>query len=365
MEKATKRTNVRPPAERTSSSNPSRVLKELIRTHNWRHANKPKNVSYKTMFERERFLKRFFRELAKLGCRIDPHSLGNRHIRRIVETWARQGLAASTIQTYFSFLRGFEQWICKTGMVREPAWYGLEPSQLKRTCVAGHDKTWSTNGVDVERVIAEMETSDPLVAAQLLLAVKFALRRKEAVMLCPHNAVVPAVVVPLEHQRARHFDHALYMFVGPGTKGGRNRYVAIDTPGKAAAIETAKRLVPSKDAYLARAHYSLKQNLEHFNYIMKKFGLVRRVRGVTGHGLRHEYANEAYTAQTGALSPVRGGERVAAPADTAARFAIAAHLGHSRKSIVSQYIGSPRTKASPAASGQSPTGKVDHLLRPK
>lgn len=81
-----------------------------------------------------------------------------------------------------------------------------------------------------------------------------------------------------------------------------------------------------------------------FYGVTKKIGLTRKQSGVTPHSLRHSHANREYERVTDRLSPVKGGTLAKddPEADRAARELVADELGHSRPSIASAYIGSPR-----------------------
>ena len=75
----------------------------------------------RTRDERRRFLFTFFKELRRdpeRSFRIDPRQLGDRHVQWAFKRWVERGLAPATIQTYLSFLRVFELWIGKPGMVK-------------------------------------------------------------------------------------------------------------------------------------------------------------------------------------------------------------------------------------------------------
>ena len=155
-----------------------------------------------------------------------------------------------------------------------------------------------------------MSAFDAYVGCQLLMALRFNMRAKEAVMCIPHAAEIDG---QLEIKR--------------GTKGGRQRFVPIDTAEKRAALEAAKRLVASKAASLGRPGKSLKQNLARLRYVMKKFGITKADLGITAHGLRHEYANDRYRQFAGAPSPVRGGPPIEREIDRAARLRLAEDSG--------------------------------------
>ena len=310
-------------------------LAQILAHFNRKHAIKDKDVSHKTREDREDFYFAFFRELRgndDVKMKVRPRNLTNRHIEFMVGRWVARGLEPGTIQLYLSYLRTFAEWTGHPGMVMPPAKYVDDPALVGRSYAAVKDKSWSAHNVIPETKIAEVSAFDCYVGCQLLLALRYDMRVKEAIMCMPHAAEVDG---QLEIKR--------------GTKGGRQRFVPIDTPEKRAALEAAKLLVGGKSANLGRPGKSLKQNIQRFRYVMKKFGITKADLGVTAHGLRHEYANDRYLQFVGAPSPVRGGPPIEREADRAARLRLAEELGHSRENITCAYLGAIRRQSSDAA----------------
>lgn len=300
-------------------------LARIVRHFNRKHAVKDKDVSHKTREDRKEFYFAFFAELrasAAAPMRVRPRNLGNRHIAFMVRRWVARGLEPGTIQLYLSYLRTFAEWIGHPGMVLTAEKYVDDPAMVQRSYAVAADKSWSAHGIVPDTKIAEVAAFDRYVGCQLLMALKFNLRVKEAIMCTPHTAEVDG---QLEVKR--------------GTKGGRLRFIPIDTPDKRAALEAAKRIADSPSASLGRPGKSLKQNLERFRYVMRKFGITKAELGVTAHGLRHEYANDRYAQFAGAASPVRGGSPIDREVDRSARLRLAEELGHSRENVTSAYCG--------------------------
>jgi hypothetical protein len=71
-------------------------------------------------------------------------------------------------------------------------------------------------------------------------------------------------------------------------KGGRVRWLPLDSPARVAAVAFAQDQASSRDAHMGDPTRDLKRNLRRFDYVMEKFGITLRERGATGHGLRHE-----------------------------------------------------------------------------
>ncbi|MFT3815577.1 MAG: integrase domain-containing protein [Acidovorax sp.] len=338
---------------------PEEVLEILLDLFNEQHTAILKSVSHKTRHDRAVFLRRFLRDLqAKAGFPTtpDPRNLGGRHIQAMVNLWRADGLAAATIQTYFSFLRGLAQWIGKPGLVRKPDTYGLDMAQYQRHEVAQRDKSWSGAGIDIGPLIEQVCAYDRHVGAALRLIRAFGLRRKEAVMMRPHACVVPfsATRLPQERRKAE-----TYLWVCQGSKGGRPRFVAIATEQQRLALAYAQSVAGGPDAHLSNPRRDLKQNLNHFSYVMRRFGLSLKERGATGHGLRHEVFVEIWVDATGTQPPVRGGALPPKDLQEAARQEIAELAGHARKRAAGAYIGSVRAqRPAPAAAqdGQADSG---------
>jgi integrase len=317
-------------------------LAQILAHFNRRHAVKYKGVSHKTREDREDFYFAFFRELRsndEVKMKVRPRNLGDRQIRFMVRRWVARGLEPGTIQLYLSYLRTFTEWIGHRGMVLSPANYVDDPALVARSYAAVDDKSWSAHDVNPETKLAEASAFDCYVGCQLLMALRYNMRIKEAVMCVPHAAEVDG---QLEIKR--------------GTKGGRQRFVPIDTPEKRDALEAAKRLVGSKSANLGRPGKSLKQNLQRLRYVMKKFGITKADLGITAHGLRHEYANDRYQQFAGVASPVRGGPPIEREVDRAARLRLAEELGHSRENITTAYLGGilRQPRDTPASDASTP-----------
>lgn len=318
---------------------PLKVLDVLIELFNTLHTALEKTVSHKTRHERAQFLRRFFRDLKlKAGFKTmpDPRNLGQKHIRAMVQVWQRERLAPATIQTYLSFLRGLGMWMGKHGFVRPPVYYGLTPDEYQRHESAQRDKSWSGQGIDVDALIAQVCEFDAHVGASLRLIQAMGLRRKESVQFRPFQHVLPfsETGLPTDQQQADR-----YAWVKG--KGGRVRWIAIDSPVRLAALVHAQGVVSSRDAHMGDPARDLRRNLRRFDYVLEKFGITLRERGATGHGLRHEVLNEVYQLIAGEASPVQGGGPVAPELDRVAREAVSQLAGHARIRASASYCGNP------------------------
>jgi hypothetical protein len=203
-------------------------------------------------------------------------------VQYAVRRWIERGLSAGAIKNNLSHLRVFSGWIAKRGMVMDAENYVDDPSLVKRRTVATSDRSWSAHGVDVPETRSRIADVDTLVAAQVFMSQAFGLRVKEAIMCRPHLAVVEDRLVLVDA-----LDLTTYLEVKRGTKGGRRRYVAIDSELKREALEHAKSVVQRTDDSLADPRLSLKQAYRRFFYVLGVVGVTRAELGVTAHGLRH------------------------------------------------------------------------------
>lgn len=122
-------------------------------------------------------------------------------------------------------------------------------------------------------------------------------------------------------------------------KGGRARWVPVETAQQRAAVDLARSQATSHDAHMGDPALSLKRNLGRLDYALRKFGITKKLAGTTGHGSRHGRFNDKFEDVTGVPSPVRGGDPVPADLDRKARLIVAALAGHSRLKASSAYVG--------------------------
>lgn len=331
---------------RPGHADPTRVLDLLITMFNAQHTSLEKTVSHKTRQERADFLRRFFRDLhQKAGFKTvpDPRNLGDRHIRAMVAVWQKERLAPATIQTYLSFLRGLALWLDKPGFIRKPEHYGLTPAEYQRHEYAQRDKSWTAAGIAIDALIERVCAYDRHVGASLRLMQALGMRRKESVMFRPHQCVVPfeATGLPSEQRQAER-----YVRIQEGAKGGRLRFVPLDSPERIAAVEFAQSIVEGKDAHMGDPRHSLARNLRRFDYVMARFHITKEGLGATSHGLRHEAAIDHYTEESGGIAPtIRGGGSVSPDMDLIARQSVARLAGHNRIRASGAYLGAMLSRA--------------------
>lgn len=121
----------------------------------------------------------------------------------------------------------------------------------------------------------------------------------------------------------------------------RDRVIPVDSPYKRDVLERAKILAKTPNGHVGQPGRSLKSNLKAYDNTMAKLGLTKKALGVTGHGLRHQFANDGFEQATGCKTPVRGGRpgEVDKAAEMVAKAKISEELGHTRASITAAYFG--------------------------
>ena len=111
-------------------------------------------------------------------------------------------------------------------------------------------------------------------------------------------------------------------------KGGRVRWIPLDSPVHLAGAGVCQGVVDGRDAHMGDPRRDLKRNLRRLDYVLEKFGIT------CAKGDRSWPAprglNDAYEDITGVPSPVRGGGPVSPELDRAARLAVSQLAGHAR-----------------------------------
>lgn len=307
-------------------------IRKLVRESGYQAAGRRLGsgvLSASTQETREKMLIKIFRELDGLGYRLPSvHSLRDRHIQALVAAWESRGLAAASIQNRLTHLRKLSDWIGKGGLVRPALAYASDPERVRVGTVAKYDHAWRAAGIDAAQMVRLVAAYDPHVGIQLKLCQAFMLRRREAVMFRPHIA-----------------DRQTHIVVEEGTKGGRVRVVEIMSEQQRCVLNEAKAFVRSKTDHVGHSNKTLKQNIAHFAYVLRRFGLTRDQLGVTAHGLRHEGLGDLFEAVAGVPAPIRVDNvrevlaQVAPDRLQDARRKVAEVAGHSRLSISGAYIG--------------------------
>ncbi len=191
-------------------------------------------------------------------------------------------------------------------MVREPEYYvGADSPHAHRTQVATSDASWDAKNIGIEAKIAEITAIDAWVGLRLKLCLAFGMRPKESGHLRPHGAVIGRAQAN-PRDAAAFPECAEFLRIQHGTKGGRLRDVPLTTDGQRELLARVTAAV-APGMYVGRPGFTSTQNASRFYYVIRKCGIAKKQLGVMAYGLRHQFVNDAYEAETGSPSPVRGG----------------------------------------------------------
>src|SRR5471032_563672 len=311
------------------------ILKENALTRrNGRVASDRTTTSYGEV------LRYAFSTLFELGFKLqNPANLTETHVGALCRHWHSTGKKPSTIQDYLSKLRIFSGWVGKKGMVKSLANYlpEVDKKLLRVSKIAGESKGWSEHGVDIKAKIQAADELDWRFGLMLRMMLAFGLRRKEVV----HNR-------PWKADRG----DKLVIYIGEA-KGGRPRDIIFDTTEQRHVLNYVKSKI-GKSEYLGwptttrGEAASLKYNISKYNKLMAKIGITKLKDGVTGHGLRAQYAeNSALIA--GMIPATLGGTKGQMDSELldVTRAQISEQLGHSRISVTAAYYGSFGRDAKP------------------
>lgn len=304
-------------------------LERVLLHHNSQRANIESGVvSAATRLARRQVVLLAFAQLWEMGYRLNSaRSLGERHIRCLVERWDAEDLVAGTLHTRLSYLSTFCGWIGKAGSARCLVEYcGKE--RIARHQATEVNKSWEAKGIDPNQVIAKAMDIDKRLALYLKLQFELGLRVKESIEFRP-------VLSLMEDGRT--------LEIFEGTKGGRRRTVTIETDGQREALEWAIRMTKgSRSGRIRWPELSFKQAYARFYMLLRRrLGVSRRALGLTAHGLRHGFAQKKYRRLTGLPTPVEGGAigRIDHQTHHYANLQVSKALGHWRDDVVASYYG--------------------------
>lgn len=271
--------------------------------------------SRKTQAQRGRMLSLIANQLHEAGFRHlkSAEQLKTRHITALVERWKKEGRAAGTIKNRMSTMRWWAEKIGKSSIIpRDNDQLGI----ARRVYVSEISKAR-----DLPREALVM-VNDQYVRMSLELQEAFGLRREEAIKIIPSQA----------DQGDR------ITLKSSWCKGGKSRDIAIRNQAQREVLDRAHKcarggsLIPPAKRYI--------QQEKTYDRQCVGAGLRKM------HGLRHAYAQQRYYELTGWKCPHQGGpipkeltqEKKAK--DHEARLQISLEMGHERKQIVADYIGS-------------------------
>ena len=126
------------------------------------------------------------------------------------------------------------------------------------------------------------------------------------------------------------------LHITDGTKGGRPREVP--TLMRYAVLLEAARLCNPHTGSLIPVEMTVRQWNRHYYLVMERFGVTQSGRGVTSHGLRHQFLQEYYKQLSGEDAPIKGGGRPDEATYRNALQQVVEAAGHSRASKSGAYL---------------------------
>jgi integrase len=293
-------------------------------------------------------------ELYEGGYRVhNLNKIGTKHIQFLLQTWIKKGQGRGTIENKLTYWRVM---IRRTrGRKASDQIVPKLPSNIPelepRRGAAIKDKSFEANGVDVDQVIQTIRGICLRSAMMFEIANSFGFRRNEALMLRPEVALdqlLTQLVIIVEH----------------GTKGGRKRTVTIDEIAKLDVLLRCIEMGVGPRGSMIPASYidsrgrthkvDIFENwLNHYIYVLRKAGVFKNKQrgglGVSMHGLRHQYLQNAYKKLTGHNAPIKAlGTDQELTVDYAEEHIVEAlkeiskRAGHSRIRVTGAYLSTPQ-----------------------
>ncbi len=269
--------------------------------------------SYETQDARKKILNLFANDLVKLGYGLRRiQGLQEKHITAVVKYWMKNNIQTATLKNRTSVLRFLCQCINKPSIIKSNQDIGIGRRNYLPT------KNKAIYNPDFSKI------TNPYIYISLQLQRVFGLRREEAIKLKPHMT-----------DKNNHIE-----LLSSWCKGGRGRTIPIRTEEQRYWLEEAKKqakkfgnsLIPENKKYINQRNVYDKQ--------VQRAGLKNL------HGLRHAYAQNRYKELTDWNAPIAGGPKLRQltheqkQIDHQARIILSEELGHSRKYITSNYLGS-------------------------
>lgn len=283
-----------------------------------RLAERNRDGSFKTQYDRKKMLMLMGEQLVEMGYKqLRATELKGRHVMKLVRRWQVEGLSDGTLANRLAVLRWWAEKVGKVAiMAKSNAVYGV--GQRERVSEASKGKVLEEGMLQQVR--------DPWIRMSLRLMVAFGLRRKESLMIRPHEA-----------------DKGEYLALQASwTKGGLARTIPIVTQDQRLTLDAAKAFVLHTSSSLIPENMTYIRQRQKFDFWVQKIELGG------AHGLRHRWAENRYAQLAGFACAHQGGPLWAdmtieqRQADEEARSILSREMGHFRSEITNVYIGTNR-----------------------
>lgn len=277
------------------------------------------------------------KNLWRLGFKIhNVQNIHNGHIAALIRNFWAFGATPKYLAGIMTQLRKLTIWIKKPGLIEPLESYlpEVDPSEFKVQASALKSVSWSENGIDIASIIVKADYEDERFGLMLRMSIAFGLRMAEVLQIKPWLD-----------------DHGTYFYIRPGVaKGGRPRFIPIEHDHQRQILNFVKDAI-GKDEFLgwpagnSSTKNLLSRNRARFLYYMDRIGITKKKAGVSGHGLRAEYA-ENTALSFGLIPATLGGNKNQMPKEDEEmiKLKVSERMGHSRAQITSAYYGTLRKK---------------------
>lgn len=291
-----------------------------------------KTASLRTVEFSRQVMTESCRRLDALGFFItDISNLKDKHVYALIRSWHQQGLTPKTMQNQLSRLRIFAGWIGKCEIVKPGGLATYLPDvnaqTLKVKTYTEKSKSWTGCGVDVVEIYRRAKLEDARLSGMILMAIAFGFRKKECLRIKPWRADA---------------GHELRVD-GSIAKNGRFRSIPIDMNipyGRFQrwCLDEVKSLC-KKSETLGWIELTYKGSENRYYYYMKKLGVTKMDSGVSGHGLRAEFA-ENMALWAGLVPPSLGGsiDQMSKDRRKEITHSISSLLGHDKERTIGAYF---------------------------
>ena len=298
-----------------------------------------KVASLRTVDFSRQVIRQICRSLHALGYYLsDINGLKEKHVESLVRDWHAKGLSNKTMQNQLSRLRIFAGWLGKPEIVKAGGLVIYLPevpaANLKVKTYTETSKSWTGNGIDIQRVIKAARLEDIRVWGMLLLGVSFGLRKKEMLRIKPWRA---------DAGNELRID-------GSVAKNGRPRSIPIDLEHPYGRFQRwcldETKSICKRHETLGWPELTFKQSENRFYHYMTKLGITKIDAGVSAHGLRAEFA-ENMSLILGLVPPSLGGaiDQMAKSERKVITDAVSDLLGHDMEHTISAYFSTFRPVA--------------------
>ena len=270
--------------------------------------------------------------LWRLGFKLKSvDAINGRHIEAIVRDYWACGASPKHMAALMTELNKLDDWLKKPGLVKSKETYLPEvpSSEFKVSMIADKSKSWSVNGIDVDLKIADADRLDKRFGLMLRMSLALGLRKCELLQ-----------IVPWRDDRGTFFD------IPPGiAKGGRARTIPYTHEAQKQVVQFVKSQIKRSEhlGWLDGDEVEVKRlarNDRRYSKYMGHIGITKADAGVTGHGMRAEYA-EDMSMLMGLIPATRGGTKgqMSREDEDTIRLQVSENMGHSRTNVTNAYYG--------------------------